>query len=159
MEQCHIFFTFRSRGAKDRGTVSGGGTEKPFAFAYFPLFLDNAAFVPDGSHSLVLYRYERTCATSQFYFQAPPTVQQGHAPVVPPSIAKTLVPIKDSMVVRSFLVSTQYTQNETLLQLLRWESTLLHDQDALKDVLTKLRFCSEVEVCKFLRSVPLSSDI
>ena len=139
MEQCHIFFTFRSRGSKDRGTVSGSGIEKPFAFAYFPLFLDNAAFVPDGAHSLVLYRYERNCATSHFYFQAPPTVQAGQSPHLPPSISKTLVPIKDTMIVRSFLVSTHYTQNETLLRLLRWESTLLQDQEALKDVLTKLR--------------------
>ncbi|KAK4698793.1 hypothetical protein P7C70_g7476, partial [Phenoliferia sp. Uapishka_3] len=153
MPQCHIFFTFRSRGSKDRASSASNGIEKPFAFAYFPLFLDNAAFVPDGSHSLVLYRYERNCATSQFYFQAPPTVEAGKSPVLSPSILKTLIPIKDTISIRSFLVSTFYTQNETLLKLLKWETSLSQDQEALKDVLTKLRFCSEVEVCKFLRDI------
>ncbi|KAM0753228.1 hypothetical protein T439DRAFT_342381 [Meredithblackwellia eburnea MCA 4105] len=159
MEQCHVFFTFRARGSKDKGPTSsangpgGASQEKPFAFAYFPLFLENSAFVPDGSHSLVLYRYERNCATSQFYLQAPPTVPAGRSPILPPSIAKTLIPLKDTMSVRTFLVSTRYTQNETLLKLLRWESALLSNKEELKEVLVKLRFCSEVEVCKFLRDI------
>ncbi|KAI5478526.1 hypothetical protein MNV49_005055 [Pseudohyphozyma bogoriensis] len=151
MPECHLFFTFRARGSA-KGSVSSG-VDKPLAFAYLPLFLDNAAFVPDGSHTLVLYRYERSCAVPQTYFQAPPTHQGGQVPALPPSISKTLIPLRDTAVVRSFLVSTQYTQNETLLKLLKWEATLGHDLDELKEVLTKLRFCSEVEVCKFLRDI------
>jgi dedicator of cytokinesis protein 3 len=140
MENCHVFFTFRSRGAKHRGTISGPGVERPFAFAYFPLFLDNAAFQPDGSHNLVLYRYDRSVAVTSSYFQAPSTYEHGRQlPALPASVAKTLVPLRDTMIVRSFLVSTKYTQNETLLKLLRWETELLRDGEKLRDSLTKLR--------------------
>ena len=158
MEQCHVFYTFRSRGSKDRGTISGSGGDKPFAFAYFPLFLDNAAFVPDGSHTLVLYRYEQHCATAQFYFQAPPIHLPGQTPHLPPSILKTLVPLKDTMIVRSFLVSTKYTQNETLLKLLKWESTMLEDAEELKDALEKLR-CAVLSVASVERLLTPCSQI
>ncbi|CEQ42400.1 SPOSA6832_04218 [Sporobolomyces salmonicolor] len=151
MEDCHLFFVFRARGSR-MGTVSSRGLEPPFAFAYFPLFLENSAFQNDGSHTLVLYRYDRPVAVPSFYFQVPST----HDPVqplapLPPSVSRTLFPLRDTMVIRSFLVSTTYTQNETLLKLLRWEKELLPDPELMKDTLTKLRFCSEVEVCKFLR--------
>ncbi|GAA5903536.1 hypothetical protein JCM5296_006854 [Sporobolomyces johnsonii] len=153
MEDCHLFFVFRARGSR-MGTVSSRGLEPPFAFAYFPLFLENSAFQNDGSHTLVLYRYDRTVAVPSFYFQVPST----HDPVqplapLPPSVSRTLFPLRDTMVIRSFLVSTTYTQNETLLKLLRWEKELLPDPELMKDTLTKLRFCSEVEVCKFLRDI------
>ncbi|GAA5859498.1 hypothetical protein JCM1840_004642 [Sporobolomyces johnsonii] len=153
MEDCHLFFVFRARGSR-MGTVSSRGLEPPFAFAYFPLFLENSAFQNDGSHTLVLYRYDRTVAVPSFYFQVPSI----HDPVqplapLPPSVSRTLFPLRDTMVIRSFLVSTTYTQNETLLKLLRWEKELLPDPELMKDTLTKLRFCSEVEVCKFLRDI------
>ncbi|GAA5960183.1 hypothetical protein JCM21900_000431 [Sporobolomyces salmonicolor] len=153
MEDCHLFFVFRARGSR-MGAVSSRGLEPPFAFAYFPLFLENSAFQNDGSHTLVLYRYDRPVAVPSFYFQVPST----HDPVqplasLPPSVSRTLFPLRDTMVIRSFLVSTTYTQNETLLKLLRWEKELLPDPELMKDTLTKLRFCSEVEVCKFLRDI------
>lgn len=43
------------------------------------------------------------------------------------------------MIVRTFLVSTRYTQNETLLKLLKWESTL-ETIDTIQEVLTQLRY-------------------
>ncbi|GAA6012300.1 hypothetical protein JCM10207_002794 [Rhodosporidiobolus poonsookiae] len=148
MEQSHLFFTFRNR-------ISRSGIDVPFAFAYFPLFHDSSAFQTDGSHTLVLYKYDRQVAVPSFYFQVPSTYDASRqlAPL-PPSVSRTLFPLKDStMVLRSFLVSTTYTQNETLLRLLRWEAELLPDPELLKETLTKLRFCSEVEICKFLRDI------
>lgn len=144
MEHCHLFFTFRSRGSKNTAastpTVPTSPIDKPFAFAYFPLFLDTTAFVGDGSHTLVLYRYDKNVATPQFYFYAPPLHVAGNtAPLPASTIKSSLVALKDTMVVRSFLVSTRYTQNETLLKLLKWETTLLQDASELHDVLTKLR--------------------
>ena len=156
IEDCHVFFTFRSRAAKDRGTVSGGGgmVDRPFAFGYLPLFPNNAAFQPDGSHHLVVYRYERGVAEPGLYLQGPSTSPQGR-PIgaLPLSISKSLIPTRDTMVVRTFLVSTRYTQNGTLLTLLRWEKELADQPDQLKDTLAKLKFCSEVEVCKFLGDI------
>lgn len=145
MEDCHLFFTFRSRGSKDKtASTSTAPTasliDKPFAFAYFPLFLDTSAFVGDGSHTLVLYRYDKNVATPQYYFEAPPLhAMIDRLPAPPSGIKSPLVTLKDTMVVRSFLVSTRFTQNETLLKLLKWETTLLEDADELRDVLTKLR--------------------
>ncbi|GAA5945387.1 hypothetical protein JCM10213_005960, partial [Rhodosporidiobolus nylandii] len=160
MEDSHLFFTFRNR-------VGRSGHDVPFAFAYFPLFLDSSSstsassstsppahFQPDGSHTLVLYKYDRAVAVPSFYFQVPSAYDASRqlAPL-PPSVSRTLFPLKDTMVIRSFLVSTTFTQNETLLRLLRWETELVGDKEAIKDTLTKLRFCSEVEVCKFLRDI------
>lgn len=140
IETCHAFFSFRSRGAKGSLTSPGSTIEKPFAFAYFPLFLDNTAFMSDGSHKLILYKYESTCATPQFYYQAPAILQPGETNAkLPPSIVKTLIPIRDTMVLRSFLVSTTYTQNETLLKLLQWEKVLAGDVNGMKEVLTQVR--------------------
>ncbi|GAA5973495.1 hypothetical protein JCM11641_006492 [Rhodosporidiobolus odoratus] len=147
MEDCHLFLTFRNR-------IARNGHDLPFAFGYFPLFLNTSAFQPDGSHSIVLYKYDRNIAAPSFYFQVPPTHNAAKTlPPVPPSVSRTLIPLKDTMVVRTFLVSTTFTQDETLLRLLKWETDLLEDKELLKDTLTKLRFCSEVEVCKFLRDI------
>ncbi|KAH8918163.1 hypothetical protein BT69DRAFT_1354118 [Atractiella rhizophila] len=150
MEICHLFFTFRNRNPK---SSSSSSVEKPFGFAYLPLFPDGPAFIADGSHPLVIYKYERQYATPQVYFQAPYLANPGQMPTIPPSVSKALSPLRDSMVIRSFLCSTKYTQNEVLLKVLNWEKQLLGNADELKTTLTKLRFCSEVEVCKFLRNI------
>lgn len=140
MESCHIFFSFRSRLSKDN-------RDKPFAFAYLPL-ANEKVFLADNSHSLALYKYDKSCASSpKIYFQAPPTTSNLSQPL-PASLAKVIVPVKDSFVVKSRLVSTKFTQNSVLLKFLN--SSGLNVEE-LKEVLTNLRFCDEVEVCKFLR--------
>ena len=62
------------------------------------------------------------------------------------------------MIVRSFLVSTKYTQNETLLKLLKWESTMLEDAEELKDALEKLR-CAVLSVASVERLLTPCSQI
>ncbi|SCZ89055.1 BZ3500_MvSof-1268-A1-R1_Chr1-1g00923 [Microbotryum saponariae] len=156
MESCHVFFTVRSRGSKERGPPGATTTERPFAFGYMPLLLNNSAFQSDGSHVLTMYKYDVNAAIPSVYLKAPSlrTADSKEAlEALPAYTNKTLVLVKDTLTVRSFLVSTTYTQNETLLKLLRWETELMQDSEALKDTLTKLRFCSEVEVCKFLRPI------
>jgi dedicator of cytokinesis protein 3 len=150
MERCHLFFTFRSR-SKDRPPP--GTVEKPFAFAYLPLFPNNGAFLADGGHSLQLYRYDPQVTQPQSYLELVPLTMSGQFPPVPAALAKTAFPLRDSMVLRTFLCSTRYTQNEVLLKLLNWQRDLGHDPEVLNDVLTKLRFCSEVEIIKFLRPI------
>lgn len=177
IESCHLFFTFKARGINDRNNLPGvATTTQPFAFAYLPLFLkDSTAFVPDGSHTPVLYKYDSYCATPQFYLQAPSVRLPGETqPHLPPAIVKTLIPSKDTFVVRSFLVSTKFTQDTTLLKLLNWQ-TSIGDTKEMEGILRKLRyvshsvhillvlntfeclhrFCTEVEVCKFLRLVDI----
>ncbi|KAG9102699.1 hypothetical protein FRC06_001407 [Ceratobasidium sp. 370] len=131
-EADHLFFTFRNRRAP------------PFAFAYLPLFPDGRAFVPDGTHRLVLYRTERIGSIMpKDYFGAPASV--------PSAAANGTGPTRDALVVRSFLVSTRYTQNVTLLSLLNWEQ--IQDKDELAEVLSKFTFVGEVEIVKFLRDI------
>ncbi|KAG8749875.1 hypothetical protein FRC12_013178 [Ceratobasidium sp. 428] len=169
-EADHLFFTFRNRRAP------------PFAFAYLPLFPDGRAFVPDGTHRLVLYKTERVGSIMpKDYFSAPASVPgvtaagggpsvngsgsggggggssgsgSGAATIrvdVPPALQRILQPTRDALVVRSFLVSTRYTQNATLLSLLNWEH--VQDKDELAEVLAKFTFVGEVEIVKFLRDI------
>ncbi|GAA5840554.1 hypothetical protein JCM9279_007363 [Rhodotorula babjevae] len=147
MVDCHLFLMVRNRARP--------APEPPVAFAFLPLFpTSSAAFLPDGAHTLVLYRYDPQVASPSFYLQVPPThdgSRQG--PSVPPAVAKTLFPLRDTVTLRTHLVSTTHTQNETILRLLRWQQDLVHEPDLMRDTLAQLTFCSEVEVCKFLRDI------
>jgi hypothetical protein len=154
LPHCHLFFTFRTRSSKDRsGNSSKSDHEKPFAFAYFPLFSNNNA-VQDGSHTLILYRADRAGPmTPTEYFDAVPTLI-GNNPLLvnnPPSVAKTAVPMKDSLVIRSLLCSTTFTHSKFLLGLLHWEVIL--DQAELAACLSKFTFIGEHEIVKFLSDI------
>src|ERR1700761_378733 len=157
LPQCHLFFTFRTRSAKDKNAPNskgGDGNERPFAFAYLPLFTNNNA-IQDGSHSLVLYRADRGGAmTPTEYYDAPPVLAPGANPLtlpIPPSVAKTAVPMKDSLVVRSLVCSTTYTSSNSLLGLLHWEE--ISDQAELSSYLSKFTFIGELEIVKFLTDI------
>jgi dedicator of cytokinesis protein 3 len=157
MQHCHLFFTFRHRTAKERGNgVRGSDTsERPFAFAYLPLFPDNRAFLQDGSHTLVLYRADKnTSFTPETYYGAPPVLPAGQRAEllpVPQHLSRTAVPGPDSLTIRSFLCSTKVTQNPELLGLLHWEQ--LADKQELCTILSKFTFVGEVEIVKFLRDI------
>ena len=49
--------------------------------------------------------------------------------------------------------STEYTQNNVLLKILRWEQALLPNPEDLRATLSQLRYCSETEIVKHLRPV------
>ncbi|PWN49826.1 hypothetical protein IE53DRAFT_316947 [Violaceomyces palustris] len=171
MEDCHLFFSFRHRSSKEERAIGPTGSanaassaqtgpqvhpNRPFAYAYLPLFESNRAFIPDGSHTLFLWRANR--APSQIgpdlYFNLPPIVQAGRThDVVPASLAAIIQPLRDILTLRTFLVSTKYTQNDVLLKLLNWEKIVSDDFDELRSVLTKFTFVGEVEIVKFLRDI------
>lgn len=170
---CHLFFTFRHRNAKEPrstgpsatsfATGAPGGlrsasepTERPFAYAYLPLFPDTHAFLPDGPHTLVLYKADKLQnVTPDMYYGAPALFhnasQTPETIPVPQHLAKTAIPSPDKLAIRSFLCSTQITQNFELLGLLNWET--LPDKNELRTILTKFTFVGEVEIVKFLRDI------
>ena len=155
--QWHIFFTFRNRNGRDRATnrANTDSSDRPFAFAFQPLFPDKRAFLEDGSHQLVLYRADRLnqIAPDQ-YLAATPWLLSGQRPdqvFVPPELQKIAPPMKDSITMRSSLCSTKFTQNPVLLSLLNWEQ--IADRELLSTVLTKFTFVGEVEIVKFLRDI------
>ncbi|CAG8521101.1 2273_t:CDS:2 [Ambispora leptoticha] len=168
-EQAHVFFTFRHRSTKDKKE------DKIFAFAYMPLFPENRAFISDGKHSLILYKYDKQLVNPNVYMNSPwsnaATIQSEPTSPVSPghthhhnnsstSIVSTgsvhhklMVASKDIVVVRTFLCSTKYTQNEVLLKLLNWEKQLSSDENEMMSVLKKFTFVGEVEIVKFLQDI------
>ncbi|KAI9274557.1 hypothetical protein BDA99DRAFT_568763 [Phascolomyces articulosus] len=62
---------------------------------------------------------------------------------------------KDTVTLTTFLCSTQFTQNETLVKLLNWRSTLNEggDHGDLLSILDKFTFVGEMEVVKFLNDI------
>ncbi|KAI0717219.1 cytoplasmic protein [Cerioporus squamosus] len=155
-QQWHLFFTFRQRSTRDRSSSrSVEVSERPFAFAYLPLFPDGRAFLEDGSHTLVLYRADRLGQiTTDMYLHAVPWLPANQRPehvYVPPELQKIAPPLRDSLVIRSSLCSTRFTQNSVLLSLLNWEQ--ITDKELLSTILSKFTFVGEVEIVKFLRDI------
>ncbi|BGP02104.1 Deoxycytidine kinase 1 [Rhodotorula toruloides] len=141
----HLFLTVRDRNSR---------SDLPFAFAYLSFLRDGTAVQADGTHSLVLYKYDEAIASPAFYFQVPAKRDSdSEPPSIPPSVSKTLVPLRDSIKLRTFLVSTALSQDDVLLRLLRWPETLARQPDAISDTLTKLRFSPEAEIVRFLPDV------
>ncbi|KAI0633627.1 cytoplasmic protein [Trametes polyzona] len=155
-QQWHLFFTFRQRSSRERSNSrTAEPTERPFAFAFLPLFPDGRAFLEDGSHTLVLYQANRLNQISaDMYLTATPWLPANQRPeqvYVPPELQKVAPPLRDSLVIRSSLCSTKFTQNSVLLSLLNWEQVT--DKELLSTILSKFTFVGEVEIVKFLRDI------
>ncbi|KAJ7622830.1 C2 domain in Dock180 and Zizimin proteins-domain-containing protein [Mycena polygramma] len=155
--QWHLFFTFRNRSGRERNSTRANTdiSERPFAFAFQPLFPDKRAFVEDGSHTLILYRADKISQISpEIYLTAPswlPANQRSEQLLVHPEMLRLAPPIRDTLTLRSSLCSTKFTQNPVLLSLLSWEK--LADRELLSTVLTKFTFVGEGEIVKFLRDI------
>ncbi|KAH7888385.1 hypothetical protein F5I97DRAFT_2002325 [Phlebopus sp. FC_14] len=146
----HLFFTFRNR-TGNRAL----GVDRPFAFAFQPLFPGKGAFLEDGSHTLVLYRADRMSQiTPEMYLSSSPWVLPGQRPdqvAVSPELQRLAPPLRDTLIIRSSLCSTKFTQNPVLLSLLNWQQ--LTDKGLLSTVLSKFTFVGEGEIVKYLRDI------
>ncbi|PCH43835.1 cytoplasmic protein [Wolfiporia cocos MD-104 SS10] len=156
VEQWHLFFTLRYRSSRERASGRASDLpERPFAFAFLPLFPDGRSFVTDGAHKLVLWRADRlNQLTPEMYLSATPWVpanQKSEQVLAPIDLQRIAPPMKDTLIIRTSLCSTKFTQNLVLLKLLNWDK--LESDRELKDVLIKFTFVGEVEIVKFLRSI------
>ncbi|KAF8135611.1 hypothetical protein EV363DRAFT_1396094 [Boletus edulis] len=146
----HLFFTFRNR-TGNRAL----GPERVFAFAFQPLFPGQGAFLEDGSHTLVLYKADRLGQiTPDMYLSSSPWVLPGQRPdqlTVSADLLRLAPPLRDTLIIRSSLCSTKFTQNPVLLSLLKWDQ--IPDKELLSTVLTKFTFVGEGEIVKFLRDI------
>jgi dedicator of cytokinesis protein 3 len=153
----HLFFTFRYRSSRDKTAkaLAGDAGEKPFAFAFLPLFPDERAFLEDGSHTLILYRADRlNQITPDVYLGATPWLLNGQRQEqvnVPPELQRTAPLMRDALIIRSSLCSTRHTQNPVLSDLLNWSQ--IHEKEELLAVLVKFTFVGELEIVKFLRDI------
>ncbi|KAF9456631.1 cytoplasmic protein [Collybia nuda] len=155
--QWHLFFTFRNRIGRERFGTRGSPevTDRPFAFAFQPLFPDKHAFVEDGSHMLLMYRADKLAQiVPDTYLAAPSWLSSGQKPdqiEVSTDMQRLAPPLKDTLTIRSSLCSTRFTQNPVLLSLLSWEKVT--DKEFLPTILTKFTFVGEGEIVKFLRDI------
>lgn len=158
-----------------------GVTDKPIAFAWLPLFPDTVTCLSDGTHRLALYRYVPEAAKPSFYsgvspistapdskrlsslppsqlslLTNPSALNLATPPQTPPSqkAPATPQPLKDTLVITSLSCSTDFTQDETLLKLLRWHSSQISlKAEEMSTVLSKLKYCSETELAKHIQPV------
>ncbi|KZT27977.1 cytoplasmic protein [Neolentinus lepideus HHB14362 ss-1] len=151
----HLFFTFRNRSSRERQAGRVDAPDRPYAFAFLPLFPDEGAFPEDGEHRLILYRADRLSHISpEMYLSSPPCLPASQRPnevPLPNEMSRLTQPIRDHLTLRSSLCSTRFTQNSVLLSLLKWEK--IKDNELLSTVLAKFTFVGEVEIVKFLRDI------
>ena len=151
----HLFFTFRHRNNRERLRPQPEQSDKPFAFAFQPLFPDGKSFVEDGSHTLIMFKADKLgFVTTDAYLSSPHCLLMGTKAdqvAFPPDLQRLIPPLKDTLTIRSSLCSTRFTQNHFLLNLLRWEK--IEDKDFLSIILTKFTFVGEGEIVKFLRDI------
>lgn len=143
---CHLFLSFRHK-SRDREERLNYEAERPFAFAYLPLFSHNAS-IKDGKHELILYRMEKAAIqpTPNLYFEVPSTGE----PKLSQQSARYMTALRDRLSLRTFLCSTLHTQDDTLRALFAWQSS---DAAALCHTLQMFGFVSEDEIAKFLQPV------
>ncbi|KAH9485300.1 Dedicator of cytokinesis protein 3 [Psilocybe cubensis] len=150
----HLFFTFRNRSSRSSSKYMLEGGDRPFAFAFQPLFPDASAFVEDGGHTLIMYRADKlgqivpsTYLNSPFRLSAGQKIEHVS---IPADLLRLSSPLKDTLTIRTSLCSTKHTQNVDLLRLLNWEK---QDKDHLSTLLNRFTFVGEGEIVKFLRDI------
>lgn len=125
----------------------------PFAVAYMPLW-DQAAFVRDGAHPLLLYRVDENTVAPRPPANAPPgrggylslpwsTKGRGDAQ------AEVTGPLA-TLRIESYLCSTRFSQDRIVLGLLKWREG---PKDTVPGLLQQLIFVPEIEVVKLLSDV------
>lgn len=133
-------------------TVVADAPSNPFAICYMPLW-DQGAFMRDGYHSLLLYRYDDTTSSSRPGTQG----RGGYLSLNWNSRGKDDVS-KDEAVtgpiatlrLQTYLCSTRFSQDKVLLGLLRWKE---QPPGEVQDLLKRLVFVPEIEIVKLLNDV------
>lgn len=119
----------------------------PFAVAHLPLW-DQQAFIKDGSHGLLLYKFDEYTATAQAGpagrggYLSLPWAAKGHSADVTGPLA--------TLRVQTYLCSTSYSQDRVILALLKWKE---RPRDEVPSLLQELIFVDEIEIVKLLNDV------
>ncbi|KAK6535635.1 hypothetical protein TWF694_002090 [Orbilia ellipsospora] len=137
VKESHLFIRLSASPAESGGL--------PFALAWMPLW-NNETFMTDGDHSPVFYKYDEV--TSQ--------------PLSPPGSEYggylsyrwdngTNASNFSMMRLSSYLCSTKFSQDETLLSLLHWKTN--KSEEELIGILKKFVYIPEIEIVKLLNRV------
>ncbi|KAF2668191.1 putative SH3 and Ded_cyto domain protein [Microthyrium microscopicum] len=116
----------------------------PFALCWMPLW-NEGAFIEDGEHSLSLYQYDEYTSSiisgRGAYLALPWQAMKNDD-----HNGATMTRLQ----VRTFLCSTKYSQNPTLLGVLKWK---VQPPGTLPGLLKKFSFVPEIEIVKLLNEV------
>jgi dedicator of cytokinesis protein 3 len=116
----------------------------PFALCWMPLWTQDA-FTRDGDHALTLYRYDEytsgMIAGKGAYLGLPWSIRKKDEHVMGPMAAVHL---------KTFLCSTRYSQDPTILGLIKWQD---QPPGELMGLLRRFNFVPEIEVVKLLDEV------
>ena len=137
---CHVFLTLLD------------GPDSPFALAWMPLW-DQQAFIRDGHHSLLLYKYDEftsmpsTTSSVKGGYLSLPWNSRGKDDV---SKDEAVTGPVATLRMHSFLCSTQFSQDKVLLGLLKWKE---RPASSLTELLQRVVFVPEIEIVKLLSEV------
>ncbi|CAD6445209.1 3558dd32-0b9c-4e2e-a3e9-d8d914c3c568 [Sclerotinia trifoliorum] len=124
----------------------------PLAICHIPLW-DQQAFMRDGHHSLLLYKYDETTmlprgsSTGKGGYLSLPWNSRGKDDV---SKDEAVTGPIATLRIQTFLCSTKFSQDKVLLRLLKWKDQPPGD---LQQLLQRLVFVSEIEIVKLLSDV------
>ena len=122
----------------------------PLAVAYMPLW-DEGAFVRDGPHGLLLYKVDENTVAPQPSGQGRggyltlPWTARGKG-TTQAEVTGPLATVK----VETYLCSTRFSQDRTVLGLIKWKDG---PRDEIPNLLRQLIFVPEIEVVKLLNDV------
>ncbi|MCJ1350063.1 MAG: hypothetical protein MMC33_000044 [Icmadophila ericetorum] len=112
----------------------------PFALGWMPLW-DQQAFIKDGTHSPILYHYDKS--TREAYLNFPWTSKDTNR------VDNSTSPLA-TLKIESYLCSTFLSQNQVLLRVLNWRE---QPEEHLLDLLRQLSFVPEIEIVKVVNKV------
>ncbi|TGO12170.1 hypothetical protein BTUL_0093g00180 [Botrytis tulipae] len=119
----------------------------PLAICHIPLW-DQQAFMRDGHHCLLLYKYDETTmlprgsSAGKSGYLTLPWNAGGKDEAVTGPIA--------TLRIQTYLCSTKFSQDKVLLRILKWKDQPSGD---LQQLLQRLVFVSEIEIVKLLSDV------
>lgn len=122
----------------------------PIAICHIPLW-DQQAFVRDGQHSLLWYKYDETISTPDAtgrggYLNVPWSARGKDDSVREEALTGPLATLQ----LRSYLCSTRFSQDKVLLGLLNWKD---RPKSEVQDLIKRLVFVPEIEIVKLLNDV------
>lgn len=121
----------------------------PFALSWMPL-RDEEAFIRDGSHTPLLYLYDKLTSSSdkgRGAYLAFPWNSRGRDDVSREEVLTGPVAV---LKLETYLCSTIFSQDKVLLGILKWRE---HSRAQILDLLKRFVFVSEIEIVKLVDDV------
>lgn len=121
----------------------------PFALCWMPLW-DQQAFLKDGRHSLLLHAYDKTTSSIVNGKGAYLSLPWDSAGRTLGSKDESVTGPVATLVLESYLCSTEYSQDKAILGLINWKQ---QNSAQLMDLLKRIVFVPEIEIVKQLSDV------